>query len=430
MSLAELVITSVKLEGRTKSEVARDYRVSRYWVHQLVRRFELEGEAAFVPRSKRPLGNSRAVSLQVEDRIIRLRKDLSKRGFDAGAETIRVHLRRGLGGDPPVEPGPDHGPKVDPDRVPAVSTIWRILARRGFVSPQPRKRPKSADHRFAAAMPNERWQADVTHWHLADGTGVEILNIEDDHSRLDVASDVRTSTTGEDVLASFRTAFRRHGIPARVLTDNAAVFTGKPRGGGRVALELELDLLGVKLDHCRPRHPQTCGKVERFHQTQKKWLHAQPPAASIAQLQRQLDRFRRYYNTVRPHRAIARRTPVQAYTARPKAHPSGPRIDPHYRVRRDRTDQLGVVTLRYDSRLRHIGLGREHAHKRIRMLVADRNVRIIDAETGELLRQLVLDPGRDYQPLGRPPGPRRQQQPAPPAAGVKAGRRPPAGPRP
>jgi hypothetical protein len=168
--------------------------------------------------------------------------------------------------------------------------------------------------------------------------------------------------------------------------------------------------------------------------TQKKWLAAQPPAASIAQLQAQLDRFRRYYNTVRPHRAINRRTPAVAYAARPKAHPSGPRIHPHYRVRRDRTDQLGVVTLRYDSRLRHIGLGREHAHTRVRMLVADLKVRIIDAETGALLRQLVLDPTRDYQPLGRPPGPppgrRRQQLSAPPADGVKAGRRPPAGPRP
>jgi transposase InsO family protein len=155
-------------------------------------------------------------------------------------------------------------------------------------------------------MPNERWQADTTHWQLADDTPVEILNIEDDHSRLDVASDARYTTTGEDVVASFRRAFRRHGIPARVLTDNAAVFTGKPRRGGRVALELELDLLGVKLDHSRPRHPQTCGKVERFHQTQKKWLAAQPPAATLAELQRQLDRFRRYYNTVRPHRAIGR----------------------------------------------------------------------------------------------------------------------------
>ena len=131
-------------------------------------------------------------------------------------------------------------------------------------------------------MPNERWQADITHWRLADGTGVEILNIEDDHSRLDLASDARLTTTGHDVVTSFRRAFARHGIPARVLTDNGAVFTGKPRRGGRVALELELDLLGVRLDHSRAYHPQTCGKVERFHQTQKKWLAAQPPATSLA----------------------------------------------------------------------------------------------------------------------------------------------------
>ena len=139
---------------------------------------------------------------------------------------------------------------------------------------------------------------------------MEILNIEDDHSRLDLASDARPTTSGEDVLTSFRRAFARHGIPARVLTDNAAVFTGKPRRGGRVALEIELDLLRVQLDHSRAYHPQTCGKVERFHQTQKKWLAAQPPAPTLAALQRQLDRFRRYYNTIRPHRALNRATPA------------------------------------------------------------------------------------------------------------------------
>jgi transposase InsO family protein len=413
MSLAELVITSVKVEGRTKSEVARDYKISRYWVHQLVKRHDAEGELAFAPRSRRPHGNPRAVDPELEERILRLRKELSKKGWDAGADTIRTHLQR-----------------EDWARVPAVSTIWRILVRRGFVTPQPHKRPKSAGHRFCAAMPNERWQADTTHWQLADGTPVEILNIEDDHSRLDLASDARYTTTGDDVVTSFRRAFRRHGIPARVLSDNAAVFTGKPRRGGRVALELELDLLGVRLDHSRPRHPQTCGKVERFHQTQKKWLAAQPPAQTLTQLQRQLDRFRRYYNSVRPHRAINRQTPAAAYAARPKAQPCGPRLNPHYRVRRDRADGLGVVTLRYDSRLRHIGLGREHARKRVLMLVADLNIRVIDAETAQLLRELTLDNDRDYQPLGRPPGPRPNRPPTAPAAGVKAGRRPPTGPRP
>jgi transposase InsO family protein len=389
MSLAELVITSVKVEGRSKSEVARDYRISRYWVQQLVARYEAEGAAAFQPRSRRPHTNPRALPSELEDRIVRLRKELSKQGWDAGAETIRIHLQR----DPTLT------------RIPSTSTIWRILTRRGFVTPQPRKRPKGAGIRFCADMPNERWQADITHWQLTDGTSVEILNIEDDHSRLDLASDACLTTTGNDVVTSFRRAFRRYGIPARVLTDNGAVFTGKPRRGGRVALELELDLLGVRFDHSRPYHPQTCGKVERFHQTQKKWLAAQPPAATLTQLQRQLDRFRRHYNTVRPHRAINRRTPAEAYDARPKATPAGPIHQRHYRVRRDRIDNGGVITLRYDSRLRHIGLGREHKRKRVLALIADLYIRVVDLETGELLRELTLDPTKDYQPLGRPQGP-------------------------
>jgi transposase InsO family protein len=388
MSLARLVITAVKVEGRSKSEVARDYAVSRYWVQQLVRRFEAEGEAAFQPRSRRPHHRPNAVPAQLEDRIIRLRKELSKKGLDAGAETIRVHLGRDT-----------H------ESVPAVSTIWRVLSRRGFVTPQPQKRPRSSWIRFQADMPNERWQADITHWQLADGTEVEILNIEDDHSRLDVCSDARLTTTGQQVLTSFRTAFRRCGIPAGVLTDNGAVFTARQRGGGRVVLEVELGVLGVKLDHSRPHHPQTCGKVERFHQTQKKWLAAQPKATTIGQLQRQLDRFRRYYNTVRPHRALGRRTPAEAYAARPKAVPTGPIIDPHHRVRTDRIDGTGTVTLRHNSRLHHIGLGRRLAGTPVTMLVADLQIRVVHAHNGELIRELTPDPNRDYQPTRRPPGP-------------------------
>jgi transposase InsO family protein len=392
MSLAELVIVSVKVEGRTKSEVARDYKISRYWVQQLVKRFEAEGEAAFTPRSRRPHTNPRAISLDLEDRIVRLRKDLTKKGLDAGAETIRAHLAT-----------------AGTDRLPATSTIWRVLTRRGFVTPQPKKRPKGATKRFSAEQPNERWQADITHWCLADGTSVEILNIIDDHSRLDLVSKARLTTTGPEVLTSFRQAFRRYGIPASVLSDNGAVFTGKPRRGGRVALEIELDLLGVRFHHSRPYHPQTCGKVERFHQTQKKWLAAQRPAPTLAELQRQLDRFRTSYNVLRPHRAVGRRTPQQAFDARPKAQPTKPPIPAHYRVRRDKVDTGGVITLRYDSQLRHIGLGREHRGKRVLALVADLYIRVVDAETGELLRELTLDPQRDYQPLGRPSGPRPQQ---------------------
>jgi transposase InsO family protein len=279
--------------------------------------------------------------------------------------------------------------------------VWRILTRRGFVAPQPQKRPKSSFVRFEACQPNELWQADVTHWELADGADVEILNIEDDHSRLCVASDAREVTKGGDVVASFLEAFAAHGHPASVLTDNAAVFSGTSRGGGRVAMEVELDRLGIAAKHSTPYHPQTCGKVERFHQTQKKWLAKQPRVRSVEELQELLDAFRSYYNAERPHRALRRRTPLEAFEARPKATPSRPGfvVPVHYRVRKDRVDGTGKITLRYKSRLHHIGLGRRHARRRVLVLVADLHVRIL-TEDGELLRDLTLDPTRGYQAQG------------------------------
>ncbi|MGE5719630.1 MAG: DDE-type integrase/transposase/recombinase, partial [Nocardioidaceae bacterium] len=158
------------------------------------------------------------------------------------------------------------------------------------MTPQPQKRPRSSWQRFTADQPNELWQADTTHWQPADATPAEILNILDEHSRLDAVSDAYAATTGHDALRSFRRGFRRHGIPAGVLTDNAAIFTAIPRRDGRVALEIELGLLRVKISHSRAYHPQTCGKVERFHQTLKKWLANQRRAATVAGLQAQLDR--------------------------------------------------------------------------------------------------------------------------------------------
>jgi transposase InsO family protein len=394
MSKARLIITAVVLEGRSKSEVARDYDVSRYWVQQLVARYLAEGEAAYQPRSRRPHTSPQAVCPDVEDQIVRLRKDLTRQGLDAGADTIRTHLTRRTPRSTPSTSAP-----------PSVATIWRILTRRGFVTPQPQKRPRSSWHRFAAEQPNERWQADTTHWQLADDTDVEILNLIDDHSRLCLASVPRRTITGLDVLHTFQDALLRWGIPASVLTDNGAIFTGKQRGGGRVALEVELGRLGVRFDHSRPYHPQTCGKAERFQQTEKKWLAAQPPAKTVAGLSRQLSRFRRYYNDVRPHRAVGRKTPWEAYTARPKATATGPYIDPHWRVRHDRIDTGGSVTLRHNSRLHHIGLGTRRAGTPVTLLVHDLHIRVIHRHTGELIRELTLDPTRDYQPRGLPPGP-------------------------
>jgi transposase InsO family protein len=276
-----------------------------------------------------------------------------------------------------------------------VSTIWRVLKRRGFVSGQPAKRPRSSFIRFESALPNECWQSDMTHWTLGDGTEVEIVNFLDDHSRLCVASVAVSVTRATDVVEIFEAARLRHGTPASVLTDNGAIYTGRYRGG-RVAMEVTLEVLGVTYKHSSPYHPQTCGKVERFHQTLKRHLAKQPGAGSLARLQAQLDRFVVSYNEARPHRALGRRTPREVFEAKLKARPSGGEAGGHFRVRQDRIDKTGCVTLRYESRLRHIGLGRANAGTKVIILVADRDVRVL-SQDGELLRSLKIDPSRDYQ---------------------------------
>jgi transposase InsO family protein len=394
MSMARVVITAVVLEGRSKSEVARDYGVSRRWVQTLVARYRAEGEAAFEPRSRRPHSNPRRIAGQVEDAIVALRKQLVEAGHDAGAETIAFHLRQQLG--------------EQRGAVPSVSTIWRVLSRRGFVVPQPHKRPRSSWRRFEAVLPNECWQADITHWQLTDQHAtntdgqleVEILNVVDDHSRLLTGSTARPVFKAGDIVSDLHAAMARYGRPERLLTDNGAVFTGHFRGRGWVALERELVALGIAHSHAKPYHPQTCGKVERLHQTLKNWLAHQPAVTTIAELQAQLDTFADYYNHHRPHRGVGHQTPATAWTSRPHAIPArqGIQISEHFRVRKDRVDRDGKLTLRHASRLHHIGIGRRWATTPVLMLIRDHNIRIITEDTGELIRELVLDPSRDYQP--------------------------------
>lgn len=387
MDLARYLVQAVLMEGRSAAEVAAAHGVSRSWVYELLARYRREGESGLVARSKRPKRSPTQVPVELEDEIVEMRKALSEEGHDAGPHTIHFHLSR-------------RHPSV-----PSVSSIWRILSRRGFVTPQPQKRPRSSFVRFEASLPNECWQADTTHWTLADGSGVEILNVIDDHSRLVVASRVFVTTKAADVVSTFHEAVARHGFPASVLTDNGAVFTAAPRNG-RCAMESELLALGIVYKHSRPYHPQTCGKVERFHQTLKRWLSRQEPPGSLTELQAQLDRFTAYYNTVRPHRALGRRTPADAHETRVKATPQGPvgGTPPHCRIRHDKVDRGGTITLRHNSRLHHIGLGRRHKGARVLVLVADLDVRVL-SEDGELLRQLTLDPARDYQRLEPRDGP-------------------------
>jgi transposase InsO family protein len=391
MSQARLVITAVTVEKRPVREVARSYGVARSWVYALLARYAAEGEAAFEPRSRRPKSSPSAISAQAAELIIRLRKELAGQGLDAGPHTIAWHLAR------------HHQVAVSP------ATISRYLARGGLVVPEPAKRPRSSYIRFEAAMPNECWQSDFTHYPLAGGTEAEILTWLDDHSRLALSVTAHHRVTGAVVLAAFRAAVTRYGPPAATLTDNGLVFTTRLLAGGSASpgtLERELRRLGITRKNGKPNHPQTQGKVERFQQTLKKWLRAQPAQpADLTALQHLLDAFTSIYNNQRPHRSLPRRaTPATAYAARPKAVPGTPPAGTRESIRTSRVAPNGTITLRAGGGLRHIGIGRTHAGTPVTVLARDHHIRILATATGELLRELTLDLTKGYQPTGAPKG--------------------------
>jgi transposase InsO family protein len=365
--------------GQSIGALAKAHGVHRSWLYKRLARYRAEGDAGLELRSTRPKTSPTRIADRWEEEIVRLRKELSDLGVDAGAATIQIHLADAH------------------DHVPSVPTIWRVLKARGFVTPQPHKRPKSSFHRFEAHFPNECWQADMTHVVVANDQVFEVLNIIDDHSRLCVASRAFVTVTSPDVVRTLHTAAGIWGYPASLLTDNGAIFTASSVKGTS-ATEAELLSLGITSKHGKPSHPQTQGKVERFHQTLKKYVAKQPAPTTKRQLQGQLDRFVEYYNVTRPHRSLDRQRPIQVFNAREKAVPTGPKIDTiGYRVRRDKVDHHGVVTLRYHSRVHHIGVGRAYAGWRVIMLVAGTDVRILGLD-GSPLRHLTLDPTKDYQP--------------------------------
>jgi transposase InsO family protein len=379
---ARFLIETHLRTGKPLGGLARAHAVSRSWLYKLLARYRRAGPAGLEPRSRRPLHSPTRIADRFEDEIVRLRKELTDFGADAGAETIHYHL---------VE--------RHETSVPSVPTIWRVLRSRDFITPQPHKRPKSSWTRFNADLPNECWQADVTHVEVADGLVFEVLNMIDDHSRLCVASRAFVTVKATDVVRNLHKTAEKWGYPASLLTDNGLIFAGRRLHKTVGTFELELLSLGITTKHSRPYHPQTCGKVERFHQTMKKFLAKQDPAQTKKQLQGQLDRFVSYYNERRPHRAVQRRPPLAVWNSREKAYPQGPRIDvTGYRIRQDKVDATGTVTLRYRNKLHHIGVGRPYKGWRVLLLVAGREVQVMGVD-GSPLRRLTLDPSKDYQPI-------------------------------
>jgi transposase InsO family protein len=390
MSKNKVIVLAVLEAGLSQSDAARRYGVSRRWVHELLRRYARDGEAGSQALPRCPRSSPHRTDEAVRTCILALRGEFGAAGLDTGGATIAWHLdREGL-------------------RALSVSTIWRILKQAGLVIAEPWKRPRSSLRRFAAAQPNETWQSDFTHWPLAAGTDTEILNFLDDHSLYLLFCTAHARVTGPLVVQGFLASIEAHGVPASTLTDNGMVYTTRFSGGkgGRNAFEHTLAALGIHQKNGSPSHPQTQGKIERFHQTLKKWLDRQPRAHTLAELNDQLRKFRHVYNHERPHRALNRRTPAAAYAATPKAAPAAGHHRPHFRVRTDRIDTTGKVSLRFAGRLRHLGIGRAHAGTAVLILTAETDAVVVNQDTGEILAEFILDPTKDYQGKKKHPGPK------------------------
>ena len=390
MSKAGVVVLEVVSGNVTVSAAARAYGLSRQHVHRLLKRYREGGLEAVDPRSRRPASNPRAVSDEVIIAIVTLREQLSVDGLDAGPLTLQWHLdQRGL-------------------PVPSTSTIRRILHHHGLITPQPRKRPKSSYRRFAASQPNECWQSDFTHWPLADGTDIEILSWLDDHSRYLLACTAYRRVTVGDVVASFTATATVYGLPASTLTDNGSVYTSRFTHGHN-DFERLIASLGITQKNGHPGHPQTQGKIERFHRTLKLWLRQRRRPSTIAELQTLLDTFAQIYNTQRPHRAHhPRATPQTAYQALPKTAPAA--ATEHFRIRHDTVDQFGKLTLRHGSRLHHLGIGRHHAGTPVLILIATQTVTVISKTGHQVLSSHDNDPDKNYW--------RNKQKPRPKAGAI------------
>ena len=369
--------------------------ISRQTYYKWKKRFETEGLDGLRDRSRRPGVIPIATPVEIEDAILRARKELADAGEFNGPFSIAARLAaQGL------------------CPVPSRATIARILARRGQVRPQPCKRPRSSYRRFEAGRPNEMWQSDWTEWHLSERDGIRrpvaIAGTLDDHSRLLVAIQAGSGDgTAELVWAVMSTAISGFGVPMSSLTDNGLCYSTKHHGRDirPARFEANLAALGCQSIASSPYHPQTCGKIERFWQTLKKWLRAREathgPYRTLHALNRDLATFTEHYNTRRPHRALNGKTPAAAFAATIKARPADRPLPSTVRTYRCTVSTGGSISVSAPpgalrSQLRvHLG-GR---YKQLPVTVLQDGIRIAVFSGNQLIRALDLDPTKIYQPL-------------------------------
>lgn len=377
MSVRRVII---ELDPATVNVTAfcRDHGVSTWFFWDLRRRYRELGDKVLVAQPRVPHRVANRTPDAVIDLCVEIHKELADAGLDAGAESVWDRLEGRLA------PGQSR---------PAVSTIYRHLRARGFTKFEPRKAPRRSWRRFAAERANQRWQIDATHWELADGAGVEIINVVDDCTRVLIASAAVLSCTTATAFDALSAGASIWGWPEELLSDNGSAFRGFPGDPNPGGVAASVEALGIRTSHSRAFHPQTCGKVERFHQTLKKHLETRPRAADLVELQAQLDAFAATYNYQRPHRAIGRQTPATVWATTPHSGPAD--------------HALLAPTMTYHSRCNggsvwagqryRISIGAAWDHQDATIVLTGLRAHVFI--NGRLARALNIDPNRENQPL-------------------------------
>ena len=342
-------VLAVVRDGRTVTEVAAEWRVSRQTVHTWLGRYEAGGLEELADRSHRPASYPHQMSAELEAMVLELRRWKPY----WGPRSLVLELARR---------------QVAP--VPSELAVYRCLARSGLIDPSRRHRRLQSWKRWERGQPMELWQMDVVGgFLLAGGTTAKALTGVDDHSRFCVSARLMPRERTQLVCDGFSAALRSYGVPEQVLTDNGKVFTGRY---AQPPVEVLFDRIcrenGVEHLLTRPRTPTTTGKIERFHRTLRVEFDTRQVFRSLQVAQEALDEWVAYYNTARPHQSLADATPASRFQATGEVtralRPSPERTGDHWVTRRVASNS--VVTVGYQQ----ISVGKHYGGSPCNVLVS------------------------------------------------------------
>lgn len=362
------------------AEFAREHGVSVRTVYRHQERVRAEGE--WRPRSRRPQTSPGATPEDLVAWILKLRDDL---GVDNGADHIRDAL---LDVHATTRPG---------WAVPARSTINRVLDRHDKLEHNPKKRPRCSWRRFAYSRPRDCYQQDGTEWELTDGTKATIFDVLDDCTRLLAAIRAHPAETAQGAIDAAQHAVQEMGAPALWLTDNGAAFTARltKRGKGISTFTRKILSFGTRLIHSSPYHPQTCGKIERHHQTLKKWLRSRPRSATLNELQALLDEYRDHYNNRRHSALPGRMSPAQAWAAsKTLGGPNSLPVQVDATLHRCLVSNTGVISVGNNR----MSVGRALAATALTAIRDSTRITVYDND-GNPIGHATLDPTTNYIPF-------------------------------